>query len=92
VFPRPEPLPFLSISSSIVCTRLSGPRPIYITGIKNVSPLIQLLEQIAKQQYKIKALADSQIKVQPKASECYGTTAATLNISWYYEYSKDNKN
>jgi hypothetical protein len=26
------------------------PRPIYITDVKNISPLIQLLEQIAKQQ------------------------------------------
>jgi hypothetical protein len=25
------------------------PPPIYITGIKNISPLIQLIEQIAKQ-------------------------------------------
>jgi hypothetical protein len=36
------------------------PSPIYITGVKNISPLIQLLEQIAKQQYKIKALGDNQ--------------------------------
>jgi hypothetical protein len=32
------------------------PPPIYITGVKNISPLIQLLEHIAKQQYEIKAL------------------------------------
>jgi hypothetical protein len=35
------------------------PPPIYINGVKNTSPLIQLLEQIVKQQYKIKALADN---------------------------------
>jgi hypothetical protein len=34
------------------------PPPIYITDVKNISPPIQLLEQIAKQQYEIKALAD----------------------------------
>jgi hypothetical protein len=45
--------------------------PIYITDVKNISPLIQLLEQIAKQQYKIKALADNQVKIQPKTSEFY---------------------
>jgi hypothetical protein len=35
--------------------------PIYITDVKNISPLIQLLEQIAKQQYEIKALADNHL-------------------------------
>jgi DNA-binding protein H-NS len=45
--------------------------PIYITDIKIISPLIQLLEQIEKQQYEIKALADNQVKVQPKTSESY---------------------
>jgi hypothetical protein len=38
------------------------PPPVYITDVKNISPLIQLLEQIAKQQYEIKALADNQVK------------------------------
>jgi hypothetical protein len=45
--------------------------PIYITDVKNITPLIQLLEQIAKQQYEIKALADNQVKVQPETSESY---------------------
>jgi hypothetical protein len=36
---------------------------IYLTDVKNISQLIQLLEQIAKQQY--------EIKVQPKPSETY---------------------
>jgi hypothetical protein len=39
------------------------PPPFYITGIKNISPLIQLLEQIAKQQYRIIALADNKVTV-----------------------------
>jgi hypothetical protein len=38
-----------------------------------MSPLIQLLEQITKQQYEIKALADNQVKFQPDTSECYVT-------------------
>jgi hypothetical protein len=42
------------------------PPPIYITDVTNISPLIQLLEQIAKQQHEIKALADNQVKVQLK--------------------------
>jgi hypothetical protein len=31
------------------------PPPVYITDVKNILPLIQLLEQIAKHQYEIKA-------------------------------------
>jgi hypothetical protein len=41
------------------------------TDVKNISLLVQLLEQIAKQQYEIKALAESQVKVRPKTSESY---------------------
>jgi hypothetical protein len=40
-----------------------------INDIKNISRLMQLLEQIAKQQCAIKALTNNQIKVQPKTSE-----------------------
>jgi hypothetical protein len=45
------------------------PPPIYITEVTNISPLVQLLEQIAFQQYGVKALAHNQVKVQPKTSE-----------------------
>jgi hypothetical protein len=47
--------------------------PIYITNVKStsISPLIQLLEQIAKQQYEVKALAHIHVKVQPETSESY---------------------
>jgi hypothetical protein len=45
------------------------PNPsLYVTGIKNISPLLQLLEQIAKEQYEIKALTENQVKMQPKTS------------------------
>jgi hypothetical protein len=49
------------------------PPQIYITYVKNISPLIQLLKQIAKVQYGIKGPADNQVKVQPKTSESYRT-------------------
>jgi hypothetical protein len=45
--------------------------PIYITNVTNISPLIQLLEQLVFQQYEIKALAQNQVKVQPKTSDSY---------------------
>jgi hypothetical protein len=42
---------------------MSEPAPIYITDVENISPLIQLLEQIAKQQYEIKTLTDISLKL-----------------------------
>jgi hypothetical protein len=47
------------------------PPPIYINDVTNISPLIQLLKQIAIQQYEVKALAHNQVKVQLKTSESY---------------------
>jgi hypothetical protein len=47
------------------------PHPIYIIDVTSISPLIQLLDQIAIQQYEVKALAQNQVKVQPKTSESY---------------------
>jgi hypothetical protein len=45
------------------------PPPIYVTDIKNILLLTQMLEKIATQQYEIKVLADNQVKFQPKTSE-----------------------
>jgi hypothetical protein len=62
------------------CTRAHTPEPppIDITDVTNISPRIQLLEQIAKQQYEIKALADNQVKIQPKTSQSYRTSTEAL--------------
>jgi hypothetical protein len=38
----------------------------------------QPLEQIAKQQYELKALSNNQIKIQPKPSESYQTITQGL--------------
>jgi hypothetical protein len=45
------------------------PPAIYISDITTIPPLIKLLEQIAKLQYEIKALAGNQVKIQLEASE-----------------------
>jgi hypothetical protein len=47
------------------------PSPIYTADVTNISPLLQLLEQIAIQQYEAKALAHNLVKFQPKTSESY---------------------
>jgi hypothetical protein len=58
--------------------KTTKPPPIHITDITNISPLTQLLQQIATQQYEIKALAHNQVKVQPKTSESYRTVTKAL--------------
>jgi hypothetical protein len=48
---------------------------------------MQLLEQIAKQQYEIKALADNQVKVQPKTE---AKTKAEKHIEFYtYKFKEE---
>jgi hypothetical protein len=47
------------------------PPPIYVSDVATIPPITQLLEQIAKLQYEIKALAANQIKIQPKTSKSY---------------------
>jgi hypothetical protein len=55
------------------------PPPIYTTDVKNKSPFIQLLEQTAKQQYEIKALADNLDNVQPNTCESYREIVKALD-------------
>jgi hypothetical protein len=45
-------------SRKLILRTRQKPPPVYITDVKNIS-LIQLLGQIANQQYEIKALADN---------------------------------
>jgi hypothetical protein len=45
---------------------MAKPPPNDVTDVKNISPLIQLLKHVAKQQYEVKSLAHNQVKVQPK--------------------------
>jgi hypothetical protein len=61
-------------------TDLGTPKhqPIYVNDVTTFSPLIQLLEQIAKQYYELKALSNNQIKIQPKTYESYPTITQSL--------------
>jgi hypothetical protein len=58
--------------------RTQEPPPIYVTGVQNISPMIQLLEQTAKEQYGIEALPDNHIEFQSKTSACYDTNVKSL--------------
>ena len=46
------------------------PPPIFVTGVRNITPLIQLLNQIVEQ-YEIKALQNNEVKIQPKTADHY---------------------
>jgi hypothetical protein len=54
------------------------PPPIYVTDVTTVTPIIQLLEQIAYLQNEIKALAGNRVKIQPKTSETYRTITKSV--------------
>jgi hypothetical protein len=56
------------------------PKPplIFVSNVTTISPLIQLIEHIAKQQYDIKALSGNQIRVQPKTPDAYRTIVKAL--------------
>jgi hypothetical protein len=45
------------------------PPALCVSDVSTILPLIQLLEQIEKLQYEIKALAGNQVKIQPNTSD-----------------------
>jgi hypothetical protein len=54
------------------------PPPICIQGVKNITPLTDLLHRIAKDNYKLKVLNFDQVKLWPNTSEGYTTITKTL--------------
>lgn len=59
-------------------TREPKPPPIFITGVKNIKPLIELLQEIAENKYAIKTLSNDQVKVQPTEAATYTTIIKAL--------------
>jgi hypothetical protein len=47
------------------------PSPIYITNATSIPPLFQPLDQIDPQLYEIKAVAQNQVKIQPRTSDSH---------------------
>lgn len=58
--------------------RENRPPPIFIQGVKNISPLTNLLQTICKDNYEIKVLNNDQVKVQPKNTEAYTSITKAL--------------
>jgi hypothetical protein len=54
------------------------PPPIFISGVTNIKPLIDLLNTIAKDKYLVKTLYNNQVRVQPTESSVYTTIVKAL--------------
>lgn len=51
--------------------KVPKPPPIFVAGVGNITPLMLLLEEIAKQEYELKVLRNDEVKIQPQTSEKY---------------------
>ncbi|CAG4954316.1 unnamed protein product [Colias eurytheme] len=64
------------------------PPPLFIDGVKNIQPLMKLLEDVAKEDYEIKVLRGDRVKIQPKSAEAYSTIYKELKAkdTEFYSY------
>ena len=53
----------------IVQNHLQKSPPIFVSGVSVIKPLIDLLNEIAKDNYTIKVLPNNEVKIQPSSSE-----------------------
>ena len=59
-------------------TREPKPPPIFISGVKNIKPLTDLLGELAQGQYTLKTLSNVQVKVQPLEGAAYTSIIKAL--------------
>lgn len=64
------------------------PPPLFIDGVKNIQPLLKLLEDIAKGEYEIKVLRGDKVKIQSKSADSYSTIYKELKAkdTEFYSY------
>jgi hypothetical protein len=71
------------------------PPPLFIDGVKNIQPLMKLLEDIAKGEYDIKVLGGDRVKIQSKSAESYSTIHKELKAKdtefYSYQPKKDRR-
>ncbi|CAG5056334.1 unnamed protein product [Parnassius apollo] len=62
--------------------------PLFIDGVKNIKPLMKLLEDVTKGEYEIKVLRGDRVKIQPKSAESYSTIYKQLKAkdTEFYSY------
>jgi hypothetical protein len=54
------------------------PPPIFVDGVCNISPLTQLLNEVAKNEHELKILNNQQVKIQPKTTEKFSIIVKAL--------------
>jgi PAX-interacting protein 1 len=54
------------------------PPPIYVDGVQNINPLRELLFQIAGDDFELKTLQGTDVKIKPKSSTNYSTIVKAL--------------
>ena len=64
--------------------------PIYISGVNNIRPLKDLLDEIAKDQYTIKVLTNNEVKIQSLTTEKFLPICTELkeNNTQFYTFQK----
>lgn len=70
-------------------------QPIFISQVKEITPLIKILDNAAKGGYTIKTLAREEIKIMPTSIESYKTIIEKLkenNVGFHTHQLKTNKN
>lgn len=65
------------------------PPPIFIDKVSNIQPLIDLLNNHAKNRYEVKVLRNEQVKIQAQTSEAYSTIVKQLESknTEFYTYN-----
>lgn len=56
------------------------PPPICVNRVNNIQPLINLLNDVIRDDYEIKVLKDEMVKIQPKTIESYKTVMKELKL------------
>jgi hypothetical protein len=64
------------------------PSPIFISGVTNIKPLIELHNPIAQDKYLVNTLYNDQVRLQPTESSVYTMVVKTLmeNNTEFYTY------
>lgn len=66
------------------------PPPLFVAGVKDVNPLLKVLNETVINQFYLKVISSEEIKVQAKTIEAYETIVGELNKrnTEYYSFQK----
>lgn len=81
------------VSNQAPLEKQKKPPPIFVSGVKYIKPLNDLLQEIAKNGYEIKVLGDEQVKIQSHIPETYNKIIKALDDkeTQYHTYQPKNE-